>query len=684
MLKNLNIESRKGALGYVGIIIVGLILAFAVHHKAAADLETALKHYKENSQKEADEAAKSLSYSLGLVYQGIRTISQLPSIKTLDRDAKNLDANARESIIQIYNNLATNVAISEVYVVQADLEPEKIDPRTGGLGQPVLMFDDHATATPEKSDEEEPPITTIEQALQVEEVEIHEYRVLKEQLAYLKAHYGNSSLIDGLNLPLLGGPAVLTCDNSEFSDTKNDADRTGVVLSVPFYSPDGVLKGAITAVIRDNVIKDMMPETNYSLLNETYNYRIDAKDPGQVLASSAWVDKYTSAPDLLFSTTVEVPTSDPRSKWLLWAGYPDEKFTSSGDARAAREFGYFGYSFAGLLTLLGLVVWAMLQRSFAQMRENNIKLEEKVNERTKEVEDMLMAQESQKAEAEKQKRSIMQRMADSFEKTVKGAVAEVASYAARMQTGAENMATIAADTKQRSIVVANVAHSAAEASSQVAAAAEELTATTKEISSQTHLSSTIAAEAAGKAAAARDIIQSLADKSQKVTEIIEVITNIAGQINLLSLNATIEAARAGDAGRGFAVVASEVKNLSNQVSKATGDITKQIGDMQEATKISVESVMDIVNIISGVSSSTTNVVAAVAEQSTATTEIAQNIAAAAKGTQEIAENISPVKEAAQKTGEMAGEVLQSARALNAQSSLLTQKVDEFLQTVRTA
>jgi len=85
-----------------------------------------------------------------------------------------------------------------------------------------------------------------------------------------------------------------------------------------------------------------------------------------------------------------------------------------------------------------------------------------------------------------------------------------------------------------------------------------------------------------------EAIGSLADSSQRIGEIVQLIKDISAQTNLLALNAAIEAARAGEAGRGFSVVADEIRELAEQSGEATDEISDLIGGIQKDVEVSVK------------------------------------------------------------------------------------------------
>jgi methyl-accepting chemotaxis protein len=163
----------------------------------------------------------------------------------------------------------------------------------------------------------------------------------------------------------------------------------------------------------------------------------------------------------------------------------------------------------------------------------------------------------------------------------------------------------------------------------VAAGAEELNASVREISAAMSKSRETAMTAVERVGDADQQAQRLSEAAESMSSIVQLIGAITGQINLLALNATIESARAGEAGRGFAVVASEVKNLANQAKQATDKIEHEIGNLNGISGDVVGALTSIKRAIQEVSEYVTSTAAAVEEQSTVTSEMSNGMQRAA-------------------------------------------------------
>lgn len=192
-----------------------------------------------------------------------------------------------------------------------------------------------------------------------------------------------------------------------------------------------------------------------------------------------------------------------------------------------------------------------------------------------------------------------------------------------------NMSTVAAAMEQSSVNI-----------NTVASAAEEMTSTINEIAQNAENARSITEDAVSKASQSTEIMAELSGSADDIGKVVETITDISAQVNLLSLNATIEAARAGDAGKGFAVVANEIKDLAEQTADASLDIKEKIDSIQSSSENSLKSIQDISKIISDVNDIVSTIATAVEEQSSATIEISTNMSQASTGIEDVNANIN--------------------------------------------
>ncbi len=307
-----------------------------------------------------------------------------------------------------------------------------------------------------------------------------------------------------------------------------------------------------------------------------------------------------------------------------------------------------------------------LQKTFADMEAER----EKAEQRAQAAQEAQAEADQAKLEAEKAKRDGMLAAAGTVEDIVlrvSSAAQELSSQIEEASKGAASQQELATGTAaamgQMNASVVEVAQNASSAAADAENARERITSGNETISNVVSVIEAINKQFSFLESELDDLNHQVGG----IDSIMNVISDIADQTNLLALNAAIEAARAGEAGRGFAVVADEVRKLAEKTMHATGEVTTAVTAITDSTARNVDHMR-----------STRQEVEKSISMVGAAREVFSDILASADNNYMQAQNIATASEEQASTSE---EISRSLGVVNETSQQTTSAMEEANQAV---
>ena len=379
------------------ILLVGVAAIWLLILKFNADYDSAKKEYIVSSSLQSHSVAHANRGILLTIYQNLRLVSLLPGIRSYSENHK-LGRETLLTMQQIYNNLFLNIGISDLVVFSNDFDPSVINPETGKIHEPIVIFDSaqelSALNLLESTDK---VLSNHEEHLHTEVNKLPEYLSITKQFKKLRQDYPDYSKIKQLNLPMSADSNVIINKDNEYNNAKDDKDKLGVVFVVPFFDKEGKVSGGISLIVKNSVLNEEIPQGDFALIsNKAYGYISQASKSGQATLSSQWIKQEKIDPTLIYSELIPIEINDSQERWYLWVGLPNSTFYTGDKYLAVRNFKYISITFIIFLMILAIYRQAIansikeknnqLVLKEQELEVANANLEKRVAERTAELE----------------------------------------------------------------------------------------------------------------------------------------------------------------------------------------------------------------------------------------------------------------------------------------------------------
>ena len=248
----------KALPGILLLTLCALLLVSFINGQRVAAQKNAVNAYIEVDVQDALKArATRVAQIFSAVYENARMVSLLPGVRGIQAGNRKSDtedivakgqfsAHDYDVVQQIYNNLASAVNVSEIYIVLNGFDAQKGDVPFLMLDQLIIGERGQDGAADQLQDKDIP-----------EESEAHEYAYFPRQLAQLKTSYPSFAFSKLEQIPMIASPVMRTCDNTQYASiSKGDVrNAEGIIFSGPIYNKSGQFIGVVAVVVRTNVLE---------------------------------------------------------------------------------------------------------------------------------------------------------------------------------------------------------------------------------------------------------------------------------------------------------------------------------------------------------------------------------------------------------------------------------------------
>ncbi len=353
--------------GYPGVVVIVfsalMLLGISLdHNNGLAEYKREFLYSQRNM---AEKNAESIGYNLTMLYQGLRTIARMPGTRNVNINALHIDPGTSATIQEIYNNLFTNIRLSEVYLLPRGFDPDANIREGKWRTKPIVTFDELIIGRTKNTK------VSADVRGSIPEVEIYEYRVMRDQINGFEKRYPFERDITDLAYPALIGGEVITCDNSQMSiNHLNDRDRSGIVYSLPFYGMDGQLRGMVSGVVLTNVLRGFITDNNYTLINAGNAYRVSAvaaNDHSGITNSVPGV----SANSLVYSDVLPIKVNETVGPWQLLVEVPEQAFWSLPQVQSSIQWTNYAHVGVLVISLALLLMFSAQRRQRIEVQQAN-------------------------------------------------------------------------------------------------------------------------------------------------------------------------------------------------------------------------------------------------------------------------------------------------------------------------